>query len=336
MYRQPSHAGLASLVAAQGRNGDSMLVHMTPNEVQNLGELASSMGTEMTVNPITGYPEAGWLDSFLNVLTSGARTIGQTVLNNPNLTAAAVGTTYGLLKGDLRKGLEAGMKAYAGSSILGGIASAARGAEQQRPAEGVGGPRIPSALGRDLFKTASSETERMLPTVQPTVQQPQAGGLQGILGNQNPFVQAAVLYGLNRLEQKYGGASQAKAPQPEPLKYTNIGYSRGQVNPRFGEPGQPYFLGGGYTDYGNNPPPVQQPNAPYTPPYQPPNQPYGMAMGGMVPDEGIIPAPNNSYPMANIKSAGYAVASQRPRSAELLGGYDTAVDPFTGEEVKSQ
>ena len=46
--------GLASL----GRNGDSMLVHMSPEEFQGLQGLAMAQGGSLTINPDTGLPEA--------------------------------------------------------------------------------------------------------------------------------------------------------------------------------------------------------------------------------------------------------------------------------------
>jgi GH24 family phage-related lysozyme (muramidase) len=46
--------GLASL----GRGGDSMLVHMQPQEVAGLQRLAEQSGTSLTKNPYTGMPEA--------------------------------------------------------------------------------------------------------------------------------------------------------------------------------------------------------------------------------------------------------------------------------------
>ena len=46
--------GLASL----GRGGDSMLVHMQPQEVAGLQRLAQANGTSLTQNPYTGMPEA--------------------------------------------------------------------------------------------------------------------------------------------------------------------------------------------------------------------------------------------------------------------------------------
>jgi hypothetical protein len=53
-YPQQSAQGLASL----GRNGDSMLVHMSPDEFQGLQGLAMAQGGSLTINPDTGLPEA--------------------------------------------------------------------------------------------------------------------------------------------------------------------------------------------------------------------------------------------------------------------------------------
>ena len=53
--------GLASL----GRGNDSMLVHMTPHEVGGLRQLAMAAGGDLTINPHTGLPEAGFLSSIL-------------------------------------------------------------------------------------------------------------------------------------------------------------------------------------------------------------------------------------------------------------------------------
>ena len=54
----------AQHLAEQGRNGDSMLVHMTPHEVSGLQTLLQSKGRDLTVNPHTGLPEA-WFGSDL-------------------------------------------------------------------------------------------------------------------------------------------------------------------------------------------------------------------------------------------------------------------------------
>ena len=46
----------AERLAAQGRFGDSMLVHMNPEEVQGIASLVP--GGRLTINPQTGQPEA--------------------------------------------------------------------------------------------------------------------------------------------------------------------------------------------------------------------------------------------------------------------------------------
>jgi hypothetical protein len=64
--RHASHTaqGLASL----GRNGDTMLMHVSPEEVHGLQALALQHGTTLTTNPHTGLPEAFNGKSFLPML----------------------------------------------------------------------------------------------------------------------------------------------------------------------------------------------------------------------------------------------------------------------------
>ncbi len=54
----------AEQVASQGRGDDSLLVHMTPDEVRNLQQFAQANGTTLTINPTTGLPEAGLLSDL--------------------------------------------------------------------------------------------------------------------------------------------------------------------------------------------------------------------------------------------------------------------------------
>lgn len=60
----PSAQGLASL----GRYGDSMLVHMSPEEVSGLQSIAMAQGGSLTVNPHTGLPEAFSVGNFFRSL----------------------------------------------------------------------------------------------------------------------------------------------------------------------------------------------------------------------------------------------------------------------------
>lgn len=61
-------SGIASL-ARQGRGGDSMLVHMRPDEVAGMQRMARQAGTSMTINPQTGLPEAFKLKDLFNINT---------------------------------------------------------------------------------------------------------------------------------------------------------------------------------------------------------------------------------------------------------------------------
>ena len=57
----------ANHMATAGRGPDSMLVHMSPREVQALQTMAQKNGGSLTTNPHTGLPEAGFLDTLLPI-----------------------------------------------------------------------------------------------------------------------------------------------------------------------------------------------------------------------------------------------------------------------------
>ena len=110
--------GLASLLASQGRGEDKVLVHMTPGEVQGLQAIALAQGGSLTINPETGLPEAGFLDSFLKSMIPS---VAGGALNqfgvNPFLSSLIVGGVSGAISGNWKKGLSAGLNAYSGASI---------------------------------------------------------------------------------------------------------------------------------------------------------------------------------------------------------------------------
>jgi hypothetical protein len=99
-----------------------MLVHMTPNEVKGLQSLAMSAGGSLTINPETGLPEAGFLESLLPMLAGAGLMMIPGV--GPLAAAAMVGGATGLATGSLEKGLMAGLGAYGGAGITGSLASA--------------------------------------------------------------------------------------------------------------------------------------------------------------------------------------------------------------------
>ena len=99
-----------------GRGEDTMLVHMTPEEVNSLQGLAMASGGSLTINPHTGLPEAGWLGKLLPTLLGGV--LAATGVGAP-LAAGIVGLGQTALTGDLKKGLMAGLGAFGGASLAG-------------------------------------------------------------------------------------------------------------------------------------------------------------------------------------------------------------------------
>jgi len=124
---------LATDMASKGRNGDSMLVHMTPGEVHGLQALAMKHGGSLTTNPDTGLPEANFLKSILPILAGlalGPAGMGLTIggLSSAATAGLVVGGVTGLATGSLSKGLMAGLGAYGGAGLGGSLASAGEGA----------------------------------------------------------------------------------------------------------------------------------------------------------------------------------------------------------------
>jgi hypothetical protein len=129
---------LAGHMAAKGRGPDSMLVHMTPEEVQSLQVLALKGGGTLTINPETGLPEANFLKKMLPMIAGAALNffapgVGTAVGGMFGLGAAAgtglaVGGISALATGSLSRGLMAGLGAYGGASLAGSLANAGTGA----------------------------------------------------------------------------------------------------------------------------------------------------------------------------------------------------------------
>jgi len=120
-YEQGGIASLAGKVQNQGRGDDSMLVHMTPNEVAGLQYLAMRHGGSLTVNPETGLVEAGFLSNILPMIAGAALTA--TGVGAP-LAALMVGGGTALLTGDIQKGLFAGLGAFGGANLAGSLSAA--------------------------------------------------------------------------------------------------------------------------------------------------------------------------------------------------------------------
>jgi hypothetical protein len=164
----------AEQVAANGRGEDSLLVHMTPDEVRNLQKFAQANGTTLTINPTTGLPEAGMLSDLFKAVAPIAlgAFLGPAGFGLSSMMAGvATGGITALATGSLSRGLMAGLGAYGGAGLgeslmtAGGgmsAANAATAAQGQLGATNLAlGEALPAQAAEQFTKDAVA---RMAPS----------------------------------------------------------------------------------------------------------------------------------------------------------------------------
>jgi hypothetical protein len=173
-------------LAAQGRNGDSMLLHVTPDEVQGLHQLALMHGTKMTINPVTGLPEANFMKDWLPVIVGGLATIATGGMAAPFMIGAGALTAFGTsmaVGNSFKKSLFTGLMAGAGGALGAGLGAAGGAA-----AGGVGttigtvaaeaAPGVFGAAGRGIASQALTKG------ISAGATEAAAGGLGGFASTQ--------------------------------------------------------------------------------------------------------------------------------------------------------
>jgi hypothetical protein len=123
MYAEGGLASAAQNMAGRGRDGDSMLVHMSPGEVKGLQALAMAHGGSLSINPNTGLVEASFLKRILPMIAGAGLMMIPGV--GPLAAAGMVGGAETLRTGDIGKGLMAGLGAYGGAGLAGNLSGAA-------------------------------------------------------------------------------------------------------------------------------------------------------------------------------------------------------------------
>jgi hypothetical protein len=285
--------GIASLLAAKGRGGDSMLVHMTPGEVQGLHSLALAAGGQLTINPHTGLYEANFLKKLLPTLIGAILTPLTGGLINPLTAGLLVGGVEGLRTGDLGRGLMAGLGAWGGaglgSSLAGMGAAGAKtvGTSVLNPQTGA------QLMGQNLATAGGGLTGSIAPAAtQAATTVPST--MSGTLANMGAGARKAFgsMEGLRALGTELGPAKvssllatgvNAMTPDvkmPKDLNTDPMYYISGGYDPERG------FLGGQYTR--------QYPGFP----------PRGMAGGGAVAFQEGGQTPAQPLSAANVQYGG--------------------------------
>jgi hypothetical protein len=286
-----------------------MLVHMTPGEVKGLHALALAHGGSLTINPDTGLVEANFLKKLLptvlgfglNFLFPGLGALGSAALVGAGETIRT--------KGDLGKGLMAGLGAFGGASLGAGLSAAAGTAG----ATGAGASSTGALTAEQIAQKAITDAGQFgyanaVPAAQTamTTAAPASATApgffnqmgQGISALANPAGRTAFMNAVpgGMMGIAAGGVGIADALSPDykmptggNMEIDQSYYEGGDYDPVTGTFRQGQWRKG----YPGFPPP-------------------GMAGGG------VIPAPNGNYPLA--------------RPSNSVGGYGPDIDPYTGEE----
>ena len=345
----------AQHLSNQGRGPDDTLVHMSRDEVKSLNDLAMAHGGELTTNPHTGLPEAGFLSSLLPMVAGAALNVA--LPGSGMLVPALVGGASMLMnpKAGLMGGLMAGLGAYGGANLgealaaqgmqaSAGLPEAAKGLGNltaQSTAEQVAAARMAAEESAKKFAEsqagygASSFTDKLGTMGQGVKSLGTSGGFSQLaqnLGGGTGALQTglaalapaatqqaaapAAATGDKDMGQRYTYSANKATPLPAPDVPTYQDLNTKQGN--FGTE-QRYFANPEFKAVTND----EAKNI------------YHFAGGGPVEqmsNDNAIGA-NTGFPQAYLHIAAYATPYQTPISQNVLTGPgDTAVDPYTGEQ----
>jgi hypothetical protein len=206
----------AQHLASRGRKGDTMLVHMAPEEVSGLQALAMAAGGTLTLNPDTGLPEANFLKRMLPTLigaglmfaTGGTAAPLIAGISNPALIGLGLGGLETARTGSLEKGLMAGLGAYGGAGLTGGLMGAGGAnlaASGGVNATNLAGPAVPPIEALNPSNLTASAGQKMM------------AGVQG-LGTEAGRSAALSSMGGGMQAAKYGLAALNPTLQPDEVK----------------------------------------------------------------------------------------------------------------------
>jgi hypothetical protein len=310
---------------------------MSNDEVKSLNALALAHGGQLTINPQTGLPEAGFLSSILPMVAGVALNAflpGLGAIGSGLLTGAATG----LATGDMKKGLMAGLGAYGGAGLMGGltgagnaaIAEGATSAAAQSGAHTAGAAE--AAFGNHGFGSAALQS----PAV--AASSPAASALEGIKGLGSEAGRSSFMgnIGGGKGLMKYGMAAAAPLASMETT-------AKMPDMPKDTDPGQRYTYSPGRVENFPEADPTGREQRYFAPRFTPVTSAeakgiYGYAVGGPIEQmsgQNAIGA-NTGYPMADINKGAYAAPWQTPVSQNIIAGsQDIAVDPYTGQEQRT-
>ena len=230
MDRNTPYGGLASLMALQGRNGDTELVHMSKPEIASLNSLG-----KVTTNPDTGLPEAFNLRGMLPALAVTGATIASGGTLTPLMSMALAGGTSALVnKGDMSKAAFDAMLAGAGSYLSG----ATMGTET---AGSIFGKEAASNVAKDTALAALPQDPSFAGQLAKGVAPASKVGIADMISHSTGIPSSAVKMGLAAIPTvALGGGNLFDQGQPEQIqpleRRVSPELSEGMIQPRHTDP----------------------------------------------------------------------------------------------------
>jgi hypothetical protein len=347
----------AKHLASHGRGPDTELIHMTKGEINSLQTLAKANGGSLTVNPHTGLPEAGFLKSLLPMVIGAGITAATGGAAAPWMVGLGMGGFEAMRTGDLSKGLMAGMGAYGGAGLAGGLMASGSAA--------VGEGALAGQAGKDAVAKNIMEKQMTEEAARSAVMKEAAtnatgwdklgagfsnlgasgptGGLNGLqMGMAEAGGPSLGRAGLAAASPAIGQMMQPKMQEPikgdstmpQRLQY-DVGRAKDESgNPYTPAPNVPTYESGMGSNFG------REQNYFPTAGYRNITADQAKAMRGYAgggPVEAMSNAnalgANTGYPMADVNKAAYATPWQTPVSQNVVQGTaDTGVNSMTGEQ----
>jgi hypothetical protein len=348
----------AKHLASHGRGPDTELVHMTKGEINSLQTLAKANGGSLTINPHTGLAEAGFLSKLLPMAigaglayatggTSLAATGGLFGMGMPATIGMGMGALQTARTGSLQKGLMAGLGAYGGAGLAGGLMgagaanlgnTAASGAyDASLQSQGLNAAQAGMDISNPLAEQAAASARTAATASNLNNLSAGASGLGNQAGRGAFMQQMGGGSGLFKTglaataPMLMGGEQQPQTPIGDSTMPQRLVFESGVASPYpaadsfdYNNPGRDfgrqrsYFPNAGYRQ-------ISQEEA---------KKLRGYAGGGPVEamsNANAIGA-NTGFPMANINKPSYATPFQTPISQNVVqGSADADVNSMTGE-----
>jgi hypothetical protein len=338
----------------QGRNTDTELVHMTKGEVKGLRELALAHGGDLTINPETGLPEAGFLSSILPVVAGAAaialapETGGASLALEPWMVGAGVGLADWAITGNLKQGIMAGLGAYGGAGLTSSlmasgaeVAAGSAGTATNAAAQEAGRQAVEQAAAAGADK-AAQEAARQAAIDEASsrvTQESMKQAYPGAMANMGTGLKAAAAAPGTFLSNNMGVVGAALAPAAMSAPPGNVMPGTQQQSNPFGlktlspdfkgsfpTPPNPHYQAQ-YTDYTKNP-------------YQggPQAQPQNMAVGGIAQAQpaNVDFMGGDMFPQSQQQRSYYATPTQAPTGAQqVMASYEPKTNPLTGETIQN-